>query len=87
MTISLGAFAGMLTAVLIVSVIIAFWGIWRVDKEKLDFLIGNGTGIAIAVLPNIEEDDILIVGGREVKVLSTSYDGTTLTVTTGDVDE
>ena len=72
--------------VIIIGLLIADWRDERAqakrscaDSEYTSLMVG-------CLMPNIKEGDLLTIGDRELKVLSVSYDGTTLTVTTGDVD-
>ena len=75
--------------VCIIGLLITDW--WaersRAKRRCADSLVtGASTSVMVAVMPNIEEGDVVTIGGRELKVLSISYDGTTLTMIVGDVE-
>ena len=77
--------------VIITGLLIADWWAERTQAKRRCFdnlVIGGSTSVMVGVMPNIEEGDVLTIDdGREVKVLSVSRDGYTLTMTTGDIDE
>ena len=75
--------------VCIIGLLITDW--WaersRAKRRCADSLVtGASTSVMVAVMPNIEEGDVVTIGGREVTVLSVSRDGTTLTMIVGDVE-
>jgi len=86
MTMSLGALTGALVVALIALVVIVFWGTGQVYKKRLDYFMGSGTSVTVAILPTIRKGDTLIIDGKEVKVLSVACDRTTLTMIVEDVD-